>query len=308
MVMFPSRQPTAHLADPARRLLERGSGLGHRAVWPKRSRPATLLLSRFGRKPCGASRDPPGSASKLAKPPPDQWPGTPPGSPVLQTPILDAAPALERAVIHLDPPASAIPVQPLAGIPKAFGLYRRQQHPIDRFFHLCRVVHFPRVHRPDAQGGMFTSCRGPEHHRGKTHFQLGGYEPGANRDGGRPPDSVPAIVSASIRAHSPAASSSCSTWRWRLRSARTSSPGPVRVLRRFLEQFIKVGFPIPDANQPGMRTKLLHLGHGPVAHQPLAAFLLFDRQLVAAMPLARLRRIARPALHVEQPQRRALAA
>ena len=67
---------------------------------------------------------------------------------IFQTAILDAAAALERAVIHLDPPAPAIPTQPLAGILEALRLHRRQKHPVNRFFHPGRRVHFTRVQPP----------------------------------------------------------------------------------------------------------------------------------------------------------------
>jgi hypothetical protein len=68
-----------------------------------------------------------------------------------------------------------------------------------------------------------------------------------------------------------------------------------------VEQFIKVSFTVPHAYQHRTGTKLLGLAYGPVTHQPLEAFLLFKRQLVAAVLFARLRGIASPALDVEHP-------
>ena len=109
--VFPSRQPAAHFADPARRLLGTGNRLGHRAGGPSAQDPPLFFFQDLVAR-----------SVRLLSTHPGQ-PVNPPSHHqingqarlqtigILQAAILDAASAFDRAVIHFDTPASAIPVR-----------------------------------------------------------------------------------------------------------------------------------------------------------------------------------------------------
>lgn len=73
-----------------------------------------------------------------------------------------------------------------------------------------------------------------------------------------------------------------------------------------LEQLVDVGLAIAHAHDLCAAAVRRDPGSGGIALEPLVAFLLLDRRAVAPALLAEVCGIARPALHVEQTERRAL--
>src|SRR4029077_12860713 len=71
-----------------------------------------------------------------------------------------------------------------------------------------------------------------------------------------------------------------------------------------MEQLIDIGFTVADADQHRVGAMSLDFSRLSITLQPFIAFFLFDRPLLTLMFLAELLSIARPALHIDQPQRR----
>lgn len=281
IVLFSSGQPATHLADPVRRL----SGTGSSVCYVARG-------SGAQHTPCFFTQD---LVTRGVRPLPTHQgqPINPPGHHkinsqarlqtvrIVQAAILDAASALDRAMIHFDTPASAIPAQPLTGILKALRLNRGQKHPIDGLCHLGPIAYFPGIDRPYAQRLKLAGSRWAEHHLSKTYLEPGGarWTRTSTRDCYIKQSrhrlrihSLPQILLLDL-------SVACTF-------STDQKPRSTPMLRGFVEQFVEVGFAVPNAYKHGIRTKLLCLGYSPVTHQPLDALLFFDRQLVAAVLFA----------------------
>src|SRR3990170_5775868 len=281
IVLFSSGQPATHLADPVRCLSGAGSRVCHVARGPGAQHTPFFLTQDLVTRSVGPLPTHHGQ------------PINPPGHHkingqarlqtvrIVQATILDAASALDRAMIHFDTPASAIPAQPLTGILEVLRLNRAQKHPIDGFCRLSPIAYFPGIDPPYAQRLKLAVSRWAEHHLSETYL-----EPGCTR---RAQTSTrDCYVKQSrhrLRIHSLPQiflldlSVACAF-------STDQKPGSTRLLRGFEEQFVEVGFAVPNAYEHGIRTKLLCLGYGPVTHQPLEALLFFDRQLVAAVLFA----------------------
>src|SRR3989442_4500461 len=82
--------------------------------------------------------------------------------------------------------------------------------------------------------------------------------------------------------------------------------GSFRIFPSQVKQFIDVGFAISHADQHGVGTLALDFSNAAEALQPFVAFLLLNSPLLALMFLTKLGPVPRPALHIQQTQRRAL--
>src|SRR5688572_7399998 len=131
IVEFSSAQPTTQLADPPGRLLGAWSFVCHRARGPSAqhtplvftqnlvARSVWFLTTQHSQPVNTPSHDNINGQARLYT------------IRIIQAAVLDPASALDRAMVHFDAPASAIPAKPLAGIFETLSLNRGQKHPID---------------------------------------------------------------------------------------------------------------------------------------------------------------------------------
>lgn len=84
--------------------------------------------------------------------------------------------------------------------------------------------------------------------------------------------------------------------------------GPFGVRHGLCKQLVDIRLAVAHADQRGAGAARLDSRHCTEALQPLEAFFLLDRNTMTLRLLAEVSRIARPALHIQKPQRRALGA
>src|SRR6516225_8898553 len=119
IILFASRQPAAHLPNPTCRLLGSGGGLGRCAGGPGAQDSPLVFVQDLV---AGSLRLLPTHPSQPVDPPSHhQINGQARFQTirVIQTAILDATAAFDRAVIDFDTPAAAIPAQPPPGLREA---------------------------------------------------------------------------------------------------------------------------------------------------------------------------------------------
>src|SRR6266478_6918816 len=218
-------------------------------------------------------------------------------------PLLDEAPALERAVIDLDPPSTRVPVDLLHRLRERAHLQGGQQHPLQRLDSVRRMF-LARQHGPHVQG---LAPRGAVAWRAQLHWAEAYDQARAARGtlGGAWHLHLTQFGLLLTLHHLPQQAAGSRAAHAAIRAGAHQQGGMVITRVRELEEFEDIRLTVADTHHAGVRAQTLRVRGCLEAGQPFVALLLFDGTLAAGVSLAELAGITRPHLDVQKSKRHA---